>query len=400
MSDDRSWSTIAEREITQKEITQVEEILPIPDHEGPVVGATLAVEAGPEAGRMLYVGSSGGVLGRSEDAGLTFSDKAISRSHARIDLRGGHFYLRDLSSVNGTFVDGQRVLDEFQLPPVCRIRIGRHTILRFTAVDDQGREREYQRVLTEERLRFEEEKSRALAEQAEELRLVNADLETMASAVSSDLRDHVVAVLKSAGALRQRCSGVLSPEDREALDSLTAEAEKMERQLDDLAAYARIGTEGELEELALDQVMAEVRDALAEDVAVFDARIRWEGLPFVMGNRRTLGQLFHALVHNSLRFRGDESPDIAVNADRDAGEWVVSVSDNGAGIPEDQREKVFQVFQRTRTADPLPGTGIGLAIAKRVVEQHHGRIWIEGTAGPGTIVRFSLPSAYDPEATT
>lgn len=399
MSDDRPWSTIAEREITQKEITQVEEILPIPDHEGPVVGATLAVEAGPEAGRMLYVGSLGGVLGRSEDAGFTFSDKAISRSHARIDLRGEHFYLRDLASVNGTFVDGQRVLDEFQLPPTCRIRIGRHTILRYSAVDDRGREREYQRVLTEERLRFEEEKSRALAEQAEELRLVNADLETMASAVSSDLRDHVVAVLKAAGALRQRCSGVLPPEDREALDSLTAEAEKMERQLDDLAAYARVGLEGEMEELTLEGVLEEVTAALAEDIAAVDAHVRWDRLPFAMGNRRSLGQLFQALVLNSLCFRGAGPPEIVVTADREGAEWVVAVADNGIGIPDDQRESVFQVFRRTRPAGRLPGTGIGLAIAKRVVEQHHGRIWIESGPGPGTTIRFSLPSAFDPEAT-
>ncbi len=399
MSDDQSWSKVAAREITQKEITQVEEILPLPDQEGPVVGATLSVEAGPEAGRMLYVGSLGGVLGRSEDAGFTFSDKAISRSHARVELRGEHFYICDLGSVNGTFVDGQKVLDEFQLPPACRIRIGRHTVLRFLAVDDQGREREYQRVLTEEQLRFEEDKSRALAEQAEELRLANDDLETMASVVSSHLRDHVVRVLQAAGTLRHRCSGTLAAEDRAALDALTTDAEEMERQLDDLAAYARVGTEGEVEELDLERLFAGVLDSLADEIASTDARVRCDGLPLVMGNRRAMEQLFHALIHNGLRFRAAEAPRIVVTADRESGEWVVAVSDNGVGIPTDQRERVFQVFHRTRPTEGLPGTGIGLAIARRVVEQHHGRIWIDGVPGPGSIVRFSLPSAYDPEAT-
>ncbi len=397
MSDDRRWSDIARGEITHKEITQVEEILPIGDVDGPAVGATMAVEAGPEAGRMLYVGSLGGVLGRSEDAGFTFSDKAISRSHARIDLRGNTFVIRDLDSVNGTFVDGQRVLDEFELPPSCRIRIGRHTVLRFTAVDERGREREYQRVITEERLRFEEDKSRALAEQAEELRRVNADLETMASVVSTDLADPLEEVIGAAADLERRCGERLEGPERATLATLAGAAQQMRRRLDDLATYARVGSEGAFEELDLAAIVVAAREELDGPFAATGARLTADQLPRVTGDRRLLTRLFAILLANSLEFRTDETPAIVITATTEGGSAVVSVSDNGVGIAPEDRARVFQVFQRTPAADGHAGTGIGLAIAQKIVELHRGEIHVEPGEGPGTTLRLSLPAAFEPE---
>ncbi|MDP7111321.1 MAG: ATP-binding protein [Myxococcota bacterium] len=397
MSDDRPWSEIARGEITHKEITEVEEILPLGEVEGPTVGATMAVEAGPEAGRMLYVGSLGGVLGRSDDAGFTFSDKAISRAHARIDLRGRHFFIRDLGSVNGTFVDGQRVLDEYELPPACRIRIGRHTVLRFTAVDEQGREREYRRVITEERLRFEEEKSRALGEQAEELRRANADLETMASVVSTDLTQPLDEVVAAAGELEQRCADWLEDRDRASLATLTRAARRMRGLLDDLAAYARVGSEGAFEELDLAAIVVSAREDLDREFEDAAAILTADDLPRVTGDRLLLIRLFRSLLANAIKFRGADPPAIVISTAPEGGTWVVSVSDNGVGIAPEDASRVFQVFQRTRAADGQSGTGIGLAIAKKIVELHRGEIHIEPGEGPGTTVRFSLPAAFEPE---
>ena len=119
-------------------ITRVDNATPVPEQAAPFIGATISAISGSEAGRLFYLPASGGIFGRGEEADFTFSDATISREHIRIDLHEGQFYLRDLDSMNGTYVDDERVWNVMRLPTACRIRLGRRTLFQFTAVDQLG----------------------------------------------------------------------------------------------------------------------------------------------------------------------------------------------------------------------------------------------------------------------
>ena len=116
-------------------------------------------------------------------------------------------------------------------------------------------------------------------------------------------------------------------------------------------------------------------------------------LPTVDGDMTQLTQLFQNLVANAIKFRADAAPDIRVSAERQEGAWLFSVRDNGIGIAAEYRERVFVLFQRLHGRDEYSGTGIGLAICKKIVERHGGIIWVEATPGGGTTFRFTIPDA-------
>jgi light-regulated signal transduction histidine kinase (bacteriophytochrome) len=121
------------------------------------------------------------------------------------------------------------------------------------------------------------------------------------------------------------------------------------------------------------------------------AEVTHDPLPTVMAEGAQLAQVFQNLIGNSLKFRGERPPHIHISAVDSAGEWTFSVSDNGIGIDPQYRERIFTMFQRLHTRAQYPGTGIGLAICKKIVEHHGGRIWVESEPGTGTTFRFTIP---------
>ena len=219
----------------------------------------------------------------------------------------------------------------------------------------------------------------------------------MASVVSTDLTQPLDEVVAAAGELEQRCADWLEDRDRASLATLTRAARRMRGLLDDLAAYARVGSEGAFEELDLAAIVVSAREDLDREFEDAAAILTADDLPRVTGDRLLLIRLFRSLLANAIKFRGADPPAIVISTAPEGGTWVVSVSDNGVGIAPEDASRVFQVFQRTRAADGQSGTGIGLAIAKKIVELHRGEIHIEPGEGPGTTVRFSLPAAFEPE---
>jgi hypothetical protein len=174
----------------------------------------------------------------------------------------------------------------------------------------------------------------------------------------------------------------------------------MHELINDLLAYSRVSSRGkEFEptdcEAVLSGALANLRTALEESAAV----VTYDGLPTVMADRLQLGQLFQNLIGNALKFRSEQPPCVHVSAQLSKAsrpaEWVFSISDNGIGIDPRFAERIFVIFQRLHRKTDYPGTGIGLAICKKIVERHGGRIWVESQPGKGTTFYFSILRANE-----
>jgi light-regulated signal transduction histidine kinase (bacteriophytochrome) len=169
-------------------------------------------------------------------------------------------------------------------------------------------------------------------------------------------------------------------------------AARMKRLINDLLAYSRVATRGKpLEPTDCEQVLGLVLTDLAASIQESGARIEHDPLPTVVGDAVQLGQLFQNLLANALKYRGPEPPRIRMSAERREEEWLFSVCDNGIGIDPQYARRVFVLFERLHADREYPGTGIGLAICKRIVERHGGRIWVESELGKGAAFRFTIP---------
>ncbi|MEV4349430.1 ATP-binding protein [Actinoplanes sp. NPDC049596] len=228
--------------------------------------------------------------------------------------------------------------------------------------------------------------------QAEELTRSNRDLEQFAYVASHDLQEPLRKVASFCQLLQRRYSGQLDERADQYIAFAVDGAQRMQRLINDLLAFSRIGRlTGGFTEVDLDRVLPEVKSQL-EARAGEDGEITWTDLPTVEGEEPLLTTLFVNLIGNSLKFRRpDVPPVIKVSAERDGKEWRINVRDNGIGIEAEFADKVFVIFQRLHARDAYEGTGIGLAIVKKIVEYHGGRIWLDLEVEEGTSIYFTLP---------
>ena len=226
----------------------------------------------------------------------------------------------------------------------------------------------------------------------EELARSNRDLSEFAQIVAHDLQAPLRGVTAHLERLAKSVSG-LDDEAKRRVSTAVAEAERMKAQIRDLLAYARVRDRPPEPRttdsgVALTEALARVRVPLEEA----GAKVERGELPLVYVDPGELSQLFQNLVDNAVKFRGAEKPHVRVAADKDGDAWRFTVEDNGIGIAEPDRERIFGVFQRLHTLQEFPGTGIGLAICRRIVERNGGRIWVEARQGGGSAFRFTLPA--------
>jgi chemotaxis family two-component system sensor kinase Cph1 len=169
-------------------------------------------------------------------------------------------------------------------------------------------------------------------------------------------------------------------------------AARMKQLIEDLLAYSRVGTRSkEFHPLALDAPLRRAINNLRASIEEAGASITYDALPTVEADELQLSQLFQNLIGNALKFRSASVPRIHVSAREAEHEWELAVKDNGLGIEPAYFERIFMVFQRLHSKGEYPGTGIGLAICKKVVERHGGRIWVESQLGEGSRFMFTLP---------
>jgi signal transduction histidine kinase len=235
--------------------------------------------------------------------------------------------------------------------------------------------------------------NKRLEEQTEELTRSNRDLEQFAYVASHDLQEPLRKVASFCQLLQRRYGGKLDERADQYIYFAVDGAQRMQRLMYDLLAFSRIGriTAG-FTDVDLNKVMEEVSGQLDAAREYADGEIVYSDLPTVHGEEPLLTNLLANLVNNALKFRKPEVPPRVEIKSRQVGDqWEISCEDNGIGIEAEFADKVFVIFQRLHAKDAYPGTGIGLAIAKKIVEYHGGRIWIDPDYTGGTAIRFMLP---------
>ncbi len=231
-----------------------------------------------------------------------------------------------------------------------------------------------------------------LAQYAGELARSNAELEQFAYVASHDLQEPLRMVASFTQLLARRYRGRLEKDADEFIGFAVDGATRMQALINDLLAYSRVGTRGKpFAPTDCGAVLQMALDNLARSVLESGAVITHDPLPTVWGDAVQLTQVFQNLIANAVKFRGQETPRIHVSAKRQGSQWVFAVRDNGIGIDPDQQERIFMIFQRLHHRSEYPGTGIGLAICKKILERHGGRIWVESKPDEGATFYFSLP---------
>jgi signal transduction histidine kinase len=221
----------------------------------------------------------------------------------------------------------------------------------------------------------------------------NTELQQFAYVASHDLTEPLRMVVSYLELVSSRAEKKLGEEEREFIGYASDGARRMQHLIQDLLAYARVDTRGRpLEPTDCERVLASVLANLKLAIAESQATIEHDPLPIVEGDVVQLTQVFQNLIGNAIKFRGKKSPIIHVGARQQNGEWIFHVKDNGIGIDPKNFERIFVLFQRLHTRQEYPGTGMGLAICKKIIERHGGRIWVESKPGEGTTFYFTIPA--------
>ncbi|MEO8906353.1 MAG: ATP-binding protein [Polyangiaceae bacterium] len=229
--------------------------------------------------------------------------------------------------------------------------------------------------------------------QKADLQRSNHDLEQFAHVASHDLQEPLRGVAGCAQILERRYRGQLDAEADELIRHVVEGASRMQRLILDLLDYSRVGTRGT--QFALVESAVALEKALRNLKTASDecgAQVSADPLPPVRADPVQLTQLFQNLVGNALKYRGTERPAVHVGFRRQGSNYEFSVADNGIGIEPQYFERIFLIFQRLHTRIEYPGTGIGLALCKKIVERHGGKIWLESAPARGTIFRFTIPA--------
>jgi len=194
--------------------------------------------------------------------------------------------------------------------------------------------------------------------------------------------------------LARRYRGKLDSEADEFIGFAVDGATRMQTLIRDLLSYSRVMTQGHSLQPADSRVACDMaRRNLQKSIEESGATVSVGALPTVHADATQLTQLFQNLIGNALKYRNDRAPQIRVDARADDEAWLFSVQDNGIGIESQYFERIFQMFQRLHTREEFSGTGIGLAICRRIVERHGGRIWVESEPGRGSTFHFAIPRA-------
>ena len=235
----------------------------------------------------------------------------------------------------------------------------------------------------------------AVAQQAERLARANADLQQFAYITSHDLKEPLRTVVSCTEMFLNKSGGKLDSDERQLLNYVVTSARQMSTMIADLLPYARTLSEDlPTESLRISQVLGWAVNNLGLAIQSSGAEIFYnpDSLPTVRGNKLALVQLFQNLLGNAIKYRSSEPPRIEISAEQKNDSWRFWVRDNGIGIAPVYHERIFTLFQRLHTREQHAGTGVGLALCRKIVQAHGGKIWVESEEGKGATFIFSLPA--------
>ena len=225
-----------------------------------------------------------------------------------------------------------------------------------------------------------------------ELKRSNMELEQFAYFVSHDLQEPLRAVVGFLELLKRDLAGSMNENALDDINEAVAGTQRMQRIIQDLLTYSRVSSRGaEFKPVNMKNVIDTVTDNLYSAIKESAAKIVVETLPIVPADETQMILLLQNLIGNAIKFRGQKQPQIHVWAKHEDRQWVFAVTDNGIGIAPENHDTIFQIFQRLFTHEEVPGTGIGLAVCKRIVDRHGGRIWVESVVGEGSTFFFTIP---------
>ena len=233
---------------------------------------------------------------------------------------------------------------------------------------------------------------RTLYERTESLERSNKELEQFAYVASHDLQEPLRMIASYTQLLAKRYKGKLDSDADEFISYAVDGANRMQMLINDLLDYSRVGTRGkEFAMTGFDAILGKTLRDLSKRVEESGAKVTIDPMPSLIVDSGQIGQLFQNLISNAIKFRGDTPPQIHISSAKNENKWIFSVSDNGIGIAPEYSTRIFEIFQRLHTKEEYSGSGIGLAICKKIVERHGGKIWIESEPAKGTTFYFTIP---------
>jgi signal transduction histidine kinase len=236
----------------------------------------------------------------------------------------------------------------------------------------------------------------SLEARTEDLQRSNAELEQFAYVASHDLQEPLRKVASFCQLLQRRYAGRLDEKADQYIELAVDGAKRMQQLINDLLAFSRVGrTAQRREEVSCAVLLAQAWANLGPAVRASHATIEVGDLPVVQGETSLLTAVFQNLLSNALKFAGEQAPRVSVSARREGEHWLFSFSDNGIGIPAEYAERIFVIFQRLHDRAAYPGTGIGLAMCRKIIEYHGGRIWLDTAATSGARFCFTLPARLE-----
>jgi light-regulated signal transduction histidine kinase (bacteriophytochrome) len=242
-----------------------------------------------------------------------------------------------------------------------------------------------------------------VTERTAELVRSNTEMQQLTYVASHDLQEPLRMIASYLELLVLEYGERLDAEAHEYIAYAIEGAVRMKSLINDLLTFSRVGTQGKpMESTSVNSLLIEVLADLQQGITETNAVITCDPLPIVSADSLQLKQVLRNLIGNAIKFHGTEAPHIHLSVTAADGAWRFSVADNGIGIQAKHAERIFVIFQRLHNKSKYSGTGVGLAVCKRVIERHGGRIWVESEPGKGSTFCFTLPQfdEFDPKAQT